>query len=644
MTETHTTAVIVCACSGCLGEAIDWDAVRSAFAEHPARPRFLFDELACAVDNRAALAEKLREMAPGRVVVMACSPRDHEETFRQILSAAGINPYLMQMIPVREQVAWVTRSRAEATAKATRLLRGALDRVTIHEPLTPRTVPVCPEVVIIGAGPAGLQSARVLLRAGRRVTLIERAPFIGGMAVRFDELFPSLECGSCLLEPWLQEILQAAGDGRLQLLLQAEATRVAGQFGVWHLTVRQHPRFVRTDSCIGCQSCVAACPVRTADPLAPGSDRPAIAAPFAGAQPGAPVLDPASCRQLQDGSCRLCQEVCPVPGTIDFDDTVRELTFTAGAIVVATGAEEMSFLPDGWGGEEDVHTACGFERLISRDGHTGGELVTAAGESPRSLAIVQCAGSLDPEGTFYCSGICCQEALKIAGIARRRVPELAVTRLVREQVVPGPAASTLLQLDESAVVRYGAFRELRMVREEGERTIRTDGQSVPAEMVVLCRPHVPGPGTREIARLFRLPCDDDGFLSPLHPQISPFESARKGIYLAGSCREPGTIRDAVASGSAAAGLVLAELVPGQELVIDPQVAVVDNAACSGCGLCLTLCPYHAISWDEEGRVARILDILCQGCGTCVAACPAGAITARGASRAMLRAELKGVLS
>jgi ferredoxin len=85
-------------------------------------------------------------------------------------------------------------------------------------------------------------------------------------------------------------------------------------------------------------------------------------------------------------------------------------------------------------------------------------------------------------------------------------------------------------------------------------------------------------------------------------------------------------------------------VQGRDLAVDPQVAVVEAALCAGCRTCLQVCPYKAVSWNEEKASAEVADILCRGCGTCAAACPAGAVTARGFSREMLRAELEGVLS
>lgn len=638
-----TTAVIICSCSGCLGDAIDWGVVKQSLAAHPSRPAFIHDELACSVNSQATLAGQLAALQPTGVVVAACTPRDHEATFRAILTAAGINPHRLRMVPVREQVAWTTPDSTAATAKTIRLLRAALDRLQHQEPLFPRTVPVCTDVVIIGSGPAGLQAARLLIRAGRRVTLVEREPFLGGMPVRLEELAPSRECGPCLLEPLLQEVLQAADAGRLQLRLLAEVTGVTGQLGAWTVTISQRPRYVRPDSCIGCQSCVAACPARTPCNWSPGSERPAISLPFAGALPAVPFIDDASCIQLQGGSCGRCRDACPVPGTIVLEATPQVEEVPAGAIIVATGAVEQQQLPPSFAGQPDVYTAYAFERLLAQNGPTAGRLVLADGRRPSSLAIVQCAGSLDPAECAYCSGICCQIALKITAVAQQKEPKLKITRLVREQVTPGPAATALRMQDMAEVRRYNSFQSLALEKTGGSRVLRDGEYAVPAEMIVLCRPLLPSLGTARIGDLLRLGRDAAGFLAPLHPQTAASESARKGIYLAGSCREPGSIRDAFTAGSAVAGQALSDLLSGQDLIIDPEVAVVDDARCTGCRLCLPLCPYQAIGWDEGNKVASISDLLCLGCGTCVAACPSGAITARGASRAAMRAEMQGLL-
>lgn len=646
MTTPAKTIAILCTCSGIISERIDWERVQSLLAAHPVRPVLIVDELACGADNLEQLSELLRREQPDHVVVAACSPREHEATFRRLLAGAGINPWQLQMVNVREQVAWVTTDPQQATAKAARLLSAALYRVQRHQPLLERRLPVRTEVAVIGAGPAGMQAALTLARAGRQVTLIEREPFIGGLPVRFEELFPNLECGPCLLEPLMGDLLHGPDSHLVQLLTLAEVTAVTGSFGNWNLTVRQRPRYISHDLCIGCMVCAAVCPARRPNLWNSAGDLAAVDVPFAGTLPNLPHVDPAVCLKLQGETCDACLADCPVEGALDFGDTVRELIVQTGAIIVASGAVERQSPPPLFAGAGELHTGYSFERLLAMNGPTGGELEKRDGTPPASLAILHCAGSLDEHEAAYCSGTCCRAGVKYAHLAAAKLPELTVTRLVREQSVPGIDAGRAFHHDHSRVVRYSGMDDLAVEGSGGERTIvcRSSGRRIPAEMILLLRPIEPGKGTAAVAGLLELDRDEAGFIASLHPLANPCATSLKGIYLAGSCRGPADLRDAFASGTAAAGHALSDLVEGRELVVDPQVAVVDAALCAGCMTCLQLCPYKAIAWHERDKVACVADILCRGCGTCVAACPAGAITGQGFSREMLRAELKGVLS
>jgi heterodisulfide reductase subunit A len=639
------TAVILCACSGIISQQIDWAKVCALLANHPSRPVFQSDELACGFANRDQLSQWLAAEQIERVVVAACSPREHETTFRAVLSNAGLNPWHLQLVNVREQIAWVTADPQAATAKAARLLHAALNRVQHHEPLNERSVPVRTEVAVIGAGPAGMQAALTLAKAGRRVTLIEKEPFIGGLPMRFEELFPNLDCGPCLLEPIMGDLLHGRESANVRLLTLSEVTEVKGSFGNWSLTVRQKPRYINPDLCIGCMMCAEACPARRPNHWNCGGEIAAVDIPFAGTLPNLPQIDENVCLKLNGGQCEACLVACPVAGSLYFEDTEHDHIIEAGAIIIATGAEEVQELPAQFQGQADVHTAYSFERLLAMNGPSGGELRKSNGTTPRSLTLIHCAGSLDEAEKSYCSGTCCQAAFKYAHLAQTKVDAITVTRLIREQSLPGVPAARLFHHDRSSVVRYRSFSELALGSDDSGRIITLpDGTTVSADLIVLCRPVVPGKGTTALSRLLELDQDGQGFCAALHPLSASCATSVNGIYLAGSCRGPGDIREAFATGTAAAGVALSELVPGRDLIIDPQVAVVDKTRCAGCKTCLQLCPYKAINWNDTEKVAEISDLLCRGCGTCVAACPAGAISGHGFSRTMLRAELDGVLS
>ena len=128
-----------------------------------------------------------------------------------------------------------------------------------------------------------------------------------------------------------------------------------------------------------------------------------------------------------------------------------------------------------------------------------------------------------------------------------------------------------------------------------------------------------------------------------HPKLDPMGTVVEGVFIAGCCQGPKDIPDTVAQASGAAARALAMISKG-EVEIEPITAIVNDQLCSGCKLCVLLCPYNAISFEEERKVAQIEEVLCKGCGVCAAACPAGAITINHFSTAQIMAQIEGVLA
>lgn len=645
--------IYFCNCGSNIAEKIDAGTVAEAVKLFPELPYFNVVDFICSEDGKLQFEESLKAEQPDRVVVAACSPRDHEATFRRCLSNAGMNPYLMQMVNIREQIAWVTEDPAAATEKAISAIRGAVGRVQMQQPLEKKQLEVCPDALVIGSGPAGMKAVLALAEAGRKVTLVERTPFIGGLPVRFEDLFPALECAPCMLEPLMGELLHGDHAGAIELLTMAELEQVTGFYGNFNVKIRQQPRHVSLHDCIGCGECAAVCPARTTNTFnCHASDRAAIDFAFTGVLPNAPFLMEEVCVRSRGEECRACKDVCPMgEDVIDLDEAATVVERTVGAIILATGAglyDASQVAGLGMGALPDVHDALQFERMLSSTGPTGGEIVTAAGTPPKSVAIIHCVGSLDEAHKPYCSGICCQYAFKFNHLISAKLPEAAITHYHRELVMPGKEAHTLFRHaahnTNSTLKRYNGIADLTVTPgENGGLRVSDRGEELSADMVILCPAVTPAAGSDRLAALLDVGRDSFGFFRELHGRMDSAQSSIKGIYLAGACQEPMDIRTAMLEGMASVGYALAGLQSGRMIDIEPITAEVDETHCAGCRLCISVCPYRAISFDKEKNVSCVNGVLCHGCGTCVTACPAGAITGHHFSNAQIMAEMEGVL-
>src|SRR4030042_2430830 len=136
--------------------------------------------LLCSDKGKELIKKDIREYTLTRVVIAGCSPKEHETTFKKVLEESGLNSFLMQIANIREQCAWVIKDKALATQKAKAMIAGSVKRVVFHEPLEIKEIECNPDVLVVGAGVAGINAALTLAQKNRKIYLVERLPCIGG--------------------------------------------------------------------------------------------------------------------------------------------------------------------------------------------------------------------------------------------------------------------------------------------------------------------------------------------------------------------------------------------------------------------------------------------------------------------------------
>ncbi len=622
--------VYLCKCGGEISKKIDLDRVAGVISSEV--ERVVTVPMLCIPEVLNSLPEEISGFT--HVIFGACTPKRIEGTLREVAKKAKINPFLIHVVNLREQCAWVSRNVELATDKAIHLMRGGLNRIRLHEPLEEKYVDANPDVAIVGAGVAGSLAAITLSEDTRRtVHLIEKNPYIGGRIITYELLTPNLVCARCLIAPMIEDIF---GRPNVRVHTCAEVVSAKGSLGNFQLRILQKPRYVDVDRCMGCGVCTEVCPVRVENDHEYGmKERGAIYFPYPGVLPNVPVVDE-NC--LHAEGCRRCIDSCAF-GAINFEEKAREITLRCGAVILAQGFSAYPVRD-----EPRIFTSPKFERILARDGPTGGKILLPDGEKPKSIAIIHCAGR---EELGYCSRICCSVALKYSRMIHEQLPECAIHHIYTDLVLPNPSEWKLYDevsrianfhrrlmgsevrvsgTDKKVVVEYRG--------EKGDRRLTVDAA------VLMCGIAPP----REIektAEMLDFILNEYGFPRATDMMTSPVEIS-PGVAAAGGVLGPCSVGESVQQAMAAASMVLSKLRYGEKLPMEPTACTIIKERCSGCRICIALCPYGAISYDEDEGVCVIDEAFCKGCGICASACPAGAIKARHYTTEQIFAEIEGI--
>lgn len=659
--------VFVCHCGTNIAGSVDISEVVEAAKKMPMVVFADDNKYTCSDPGQASIREAIIENRLNRVVVAACSPRMHENTFRKTIASVGLNPYLLEVANLREHDSWVhSNDREAATAKAIELVRMAVAKVARDEPLFPKQIGITKKALVIGGGITGIQAALDIANAGHQVILVEREPSIGGRMSQLDKTFPTLDCSACILTPKMVEVAQHPN---ITLYTYAEVQKVRGFVGNFEVEILQHAKRVDHTKCTGCGTCWQKCPEKVTSEFDVGmGKRSTIYIPFAQAVPPKPVIDTANCRYIKylqfvaEGGekegrkpppqCRVCEKLCPT-GSISWDQEDEVITEKVGAIVVATGYKTFDHsLYEEYGGGRypDVITGLQLERLMSASGPTEGEVKRPSdGAHPKTVVFVSCVGSRDEQkGRPYCSKVCCMYIAKHSIMLKEHDPEVQSYVFYIDVRAGGKDFEEFARRAQDAAGTVYLRGRVSKIYQEGNKLIVLGEDSlmgrpveIAADLVVLATGMEPSEGAANIAQTLNISYDTYNFMVEAHPKLRPVETQTDGIMVAGACVGPRDIPECVAQGSAAAAKVAA-LFSQDVLTTDPMTAVVDPMKCVGCLMCVEVCPFHAPEpqTTRDGRtISAINESLCKGCGLCVVACRPGAISLRGFTDQQLLAEV-----
>jgi heterodisulfide reductase subunit A len=636
--------VFVCECGGNIGDVIDVKAVVDAVKNWEGVLVAKYHEYLCSKPAQEMILEAVKKENLDRVVVASCTPRMHLATFQSVLERAGLNPYMLEFVNIREQSSWVhgPHASAEATRKAISLIRGGYERSLELEPLETISEKGSREILIVGGGIAGITAALELGYLGFKVHLVERRPSIGGNMAKLTKVFPTLDCAQCILTPRMAEV---GRNTNVDLLTYAEVHDVSGRPGNYAVKVFMKPRGVDVEKCRSCGVCAKVCPVTVPDEFNEGlSQRKAAYIEFPQAVPSAYAIDFDACTK-----CRKCEQLCPAKA-ITIDDPGKTVDLHVGAIVLATGyklydARNLEIY--GYGNYKDVITMMDLERLTSATGPTGGYVRRADGSDVRKMAIVLCAGSRDKNYIPYCSRICCMYALKQAFVLKKMLG-IDVTIYYIDVRAAGRGYEDLYWRDEEAGVQFVKGKVAEVYKNGNgklavlaEDTLSSEMREDEYDMVALATPMVPPLGLKELADKMKVPIGEDGFVTERHPKLDPVDSLVTGVFVGGCALSPKDVRDTVSDALGAAAKASLFL-KSEYVTTSPEKASVTADLCDGCGDCVPICPVNAITM-REGK-AKVDPFQCTGCGACIPVCPKEAIDFKNSTAKQMVATLRGVLA
>ncbi len=424
-------------------------------------------------------------------------------------------------------------------------------------------MPQTGNILVIGAGIAGMKASLMLAGASSKVYLVEKLPIIGGKVIKNEESFPNLECSTCMVAPIQQDVLQ---NPNIETLTYSTVEKIEGSAGDFSVVIRKKARYVSLTDCIGCGMCYEPCPVSLKNEWEENLiNRKAIYVPCSGSLPNVPVIDSEHCLRLSCGEdCSLCAESCAFEA-INLEDVDEVLEIDVDAVILATGSStfDLSSIPDlGYGTLPGVYAPLEFERLFASNGPTFGSITLRDSDKvPGSIAVIHCVGRREQK---YCSAVCCMYSFKFARFLKHKIPSVNVFNIYSDICVPGKNYQSFYKSVEGVDTEmlYTSSIADVSVSESGSglKVAYPDAagamKELSVDMVILAAAIVPDDDVIELAKITGVNLDSRGFIATVHDGSGSMETSRKGVFVAGTAEGPKDIQNSVVQAESAAGQVM----------------------------------------------------------------------------------------
>jgi heterodisulfide reductase subunit A len=310
-----------------------------------------------------------------------------------------------------------------------------------------------------------------------------------------------------------------------------------------------------------------------------------------------------------------------------------------GVTIIATGAQEHKPTEYLYGKNPKVVTQLELDELLKA---SDPKVADAS-----SYVFVQCVGSREPD-RLYCSKVCCTHTVHAAIELKKRKPQTRVFVLYRDIRTYAQKEDLYKEARSLGVIfiRYELESKPEVTEEDGQLNVKVfDPVSghlllLNPDFLVLAAAMVSGQET-DLGMKYKVPLDQDGWFFEAHQKLRPVDFATDGMFLAGIAHYPKPMEEVIAQAQAAAARAVTILTQPR-MTVGGIVAEINQNKCSGCGVCVAVCPYNAIALDEKGK-AVVNEAMCKGCGNCASSCRSDAPSLRGFTNAGLFAQIASAL-